>query len=102
MSPEHVVVDIQAGNKHETLAAFARQFSFPGYFAYTWDALNDCINDLEWYPHDSILVRLDTTRSTLTPADHRSLIELLDLAKLSWAAIGDKQFDYVVVPGATT
>ena len=59
--------------------------------------LNDCINDLDWFPHRRILVQLDMTSSRLSTDERRVLIELLDLAKLSWATIGDKDFDYTVV-----
>jgi hypothetical protein len=97
VASDQTAVDIRVGSQRETLAEFAKQFSFPGYFGYNWNALNDCLNDLDWYAPDRILVRLDMSGSALDAEDTEILMKTLALAKLSWAAIGDKEFDYVVV-----
>src|SRR5262245_12486551 len=35
-------------NKNEFLAQIAKALSFPDWFGSNWDALNDCLTDLDW------------------------------------------------------
>ncbi|HLH31485.1 MAG TPA: barstar family protein [Terriglobia bacterium] len=45
-------IDIRnAGDKNAFLNRIAEVLQFPDWFGYNWDALNDCLTDLEWLPH---------------------------------------------------
>lgn len=37
-------------SKKEYLASFQRAFQLPDYFGHNWDALNECLGDLDWEP----------------------------------------------------
>jgi RNAse (barnase) inhibitor barstar len=39
-----------ANSKKDFLADVAKALSFPEWFGANWDALNDCLTDLEWLP----------------------------------------------------
>ena len=44
-------IDIShAGDKKTFLDRIAKVLQFPDWFGYNWDALNDCLTDLEWLP----------------------------------------------------
>lgn len=44
-------IDISdAGDKKAFLDRIAKALQFPDWFGYNWDALNDCLQDLEWLP----------------------------------------------------
>ena len=40
----------RADNKEDFLAQVAKTLNFPHWFGSNWDALNDCLTDLEWLP----------------------------------------------------
>ena len=52
--PAHFVTKTVAGKKCKTKAGlldeFSRVFSFPDYFGHNWDALEECLADLDWLP----------------------------------------------------
>ena len=41
---------IHAGdmNKREYLETLKKAFNIPDYFSYNWDALDECLSDLDW------------------------------------------------------
>jgi len=44
-------IDIgEAHDKKDFLASVAKALSFPDWFGGNWDALNDCLTDLDWLP----------------------------------------------------
>lgn len=48
---EHMFLGfIQAGdmNKREYLETLKKAFNIPDYFSYNWDALDECLSDLDW------------------------------------------------------
>lgn len=56
--PSDRVVNIPATirTEHELFAALAEGLSFPDYFGYNWDALDECLGDLSWISEGRIVL----------------------------------------------
>lgn len=69
---------------------FARALSFPDYFGHNWDALEECLMDLEWLPAKGyVLVIVDAEH--VLPDDeeeYETLLEILCDAGEHWAGRG--------------
>ncbi len=44
--------------KQQLFTEYARAFEFPNYFGENWDALEECLSDLEWKPSKGYLTLL--------------------------------------------
>lgn len=67
---------------------FATVFKFPDYFGENFNALDECITDLEWLPADGYLLVIKNSGSLLNeePEDTlESLLSILDGAGSEWA-----------------
>ncbi|MFF0739248.1 barstar family protein [Streptomyces sp. NPDC004111] len=82
--------------------AFAREFSFPGYFGHNWDALADCLHD--WHGHgyggakDDTVVLIDRA-DDLHGADFLGLLVSV-LCQAAWQA--NLQLDADGLPNGRT
>ena len=68
-------------------AEFARALEFPDYFGHNWDALEECLADLEWLPAKGYVV-LVTDAQTVIPDDeeeYETLLEVLSDAGEAWS-----------------
>lgn len=91
------VVRVIRGAKSGTAAEFFDEcgaaMQFPDYFGENWDALLDCLTDLEWLPGDAYL--LVVTQGDLVldrEADQlRALLEVWENAAEEWAKAQDSQ-----------
>ncbi len=75
--------------KGPCLEALARLWSFPDYFDPNWDALEECLTDLEWLPADGYLLLIqhaDALLTDATPEDRRTLLQILRGAGRHWGA----------------
>jgi hypothetical protein len=88
--PPGVVVRILDGRRCRTkralLSEMARVLEFPAHFGGTWDALEDCLTDLEWLPAQGYrLIILAADRLLARePADYATLIALLEDVGRAW------------------
>lgn len=77
----------------EFLRALYYLLWFPGYFGFNWDALYDCLRDLEWIPcHKVVLVH--ETLPNLPEEDLKIYLEILRDAILDWK--GDEEHELEV------
>jgi hypothetical protein len=89
----HSVIRTMAGAKCRTKAGlldeFARALSFPEYFGHNWDALEECLADLDWLPAQGyLLVVTDADQVLAKPEeedDYETFIEILTEAGEAWS-----------------
>jgi len=87
--PGFVVRTLDGGRcrtKRSLLADMARVLAFPAHFGRTWDALEDCLTDLEWLPGTGYrLVILAADRLLARdPAGYATLVALLEDVGRAW------------------
>ncbi|MEK8225026.1 barstar family protein [Oerskovia sp. M15] len=78
-------------SKSELLEEVARAFKFPDYFGHNWDAVADCLGDLEWLGEISSILVVVTDVSRMEECCARDLGVLLEIFKESaeiWRDIG--------------
>lgn len=66
---------------------FAAALQFPYYFGENWDALDECITDLEWLPGDSYALVITNAVQLLSKEDGRHLqvlVNILERAGDEW------------------
>ncbi len=66
---------------------FARALDFPDYFGHNWDALEECLADLEWLPAKGYVL-LITDAEIVIPDDeeeYETLLEILNDAGEAWS-----------------
>jgi RNAse (barnase) inhibitor barstar len=90
-APAGFALRVVNGKKCRTPAGlfseFARALEFPDYFGHNWDALEECLADLEWLPAKGYVV-LVTDAHCVIPDDeeeYETLLEVLDDAGESWS-----------------
>lgn len=66
---------------------FALALAFPDYFGHNWDALEECLADLEWLPAKGYILLISDTQAVLPEAeeDYDTLLEILDDAGEAWS-----------------
>ncbi|MDH4185649.1 MAG: barstar family protein [Nitrospira sp.] len=70
------------------LTEFARALDFPDYFGHNWDALEECLADLEWLPAKGYVV-LITDAIQVLPDDedeYETFLEILSDAGEAWGS----------------
>ncbi|WHZ23971.1 MAG: Barstar, ribonuclease (Barnase) inhibitor [Nitrospira sp.] len=91
--PSHFLTKTVSGKKCKTkaglLAEFSRVFSFPEYFGHNWDALEECLADLDWLPATGYLVVVTDADQVLTKPDEEddfeTFVEILNEAGEAWS-----------------
>ncbi len=91
--PAHFEIKTISGKKCKTKAGlldeFSRVFSFPDYFGHNWDALEECLADLDWLPAKGYLVVVTDADQVLTKPDEEddfeTFVEILSEAGEAWS-----------------
>jgi hypothetical protein len=90
-----VVVRRIRGHKARSTAALfdemAAALQFPSYFGENWNALDECLNDLEWLPGDAYVLCFERAPELLSLeslAEFESLLQILTRASLEWGKRG--------------
>ncbi|VVJ19728.1 Uncharacterised protein [Amycolatopsis camponoti] len=76
-----------AGSEDELFGQFSDALRFPAYFGWNWDALSDCLRDLNWLPADRYLVVVEEPMRLLggDAEGRRTLLGILGRAAREWA-----------------
>jgi RNAse (barnase) inhibitor barstar len=91
------IVRVIRGAKSRTEADFfnecAAALQFPDYFGENWDALNECLRDMEWLPGDAYLLVFTHADLLLDREAKRldTLLKVLEHAAAEWAKAHDSQ-----------
>jgi RNAse (barnase) inhibitor barstar len=86
--------------KEQLLNHVATALRFPGDFGHNWDALEECLTDLEWVDADGYLIYYDHIDGLLAehPDQFETLVEILRDAVASWKS--DDSAMVVLLSGA--
>lgn len=89
-APDGYTLKVIKGAKCQTTAGllteFARALDFPDYFGHNWDALEECLADLEWLPAKGYIL-LITDAAQVLPDDedeYETFLEILSDAGEAW------------------
>jgi RNAse (barnase) inhibitor barstar len=74
------------GTREELLDEFARGLDFPQYFGRNWDALEDCLTDLEWLSAEAFVLIITNADQVLrnSPGELKTLAGILASAAAHW------------------
>mgnify|MGYP000092786931 CR=1 FL=1 len=77
--------------KEQLMNAVATALHFPKHFGNNWDALEECLTDLEWVEADGYLVYYDHIDGLLAthPDQFETLVEILRDSVASWKEDGE-------------
>jgi RNAse (barnase) inhibitor barstar len=77
----------KCGTKAVLLAEMARAFDFPAHFGQNWDALEDCLTDLEWLPAVGYVLVITFADRLLPgpPDEYATLVSILQSVGAQWA-----------------
>jgi hypothetical protein len=73
--------------KRTLLDELARVLQFPAHFGRTWDALEDCLTDLDWLPHAGFWLVIASAHRLLARDDagYATFVELLEEVGRAWS-----------------
>lgn len=76
-------------DKKTFLEKIARAMNFPAYFGKNWDALNDCLTDMEWARGAGYILLFHAPDKLITtsPADWQMAKEILESAIEFWKSV---------------
>jgi len=102
--PEGFVLKIMKGEKCRTPAGlfgeFAQALRFPDYFGQNWDALEECLADLEWLPAKGYVLLFTAAEKILSEdeEDYATFLEVMSDAGEAWASgLGSRPKPFHVV-----
>lgn len=97
--PDARVARVPAGTrgKRELLLLLAKQLTFPAYFGFNWDALDECLGDLSWLPESKRVVILHEALPLRSSVQRRTYLEVLRDAASAWRP-GEEHELLVVFP----
>jgi RNAse (barnase) inhibitor barstar len=88
--PAKFALRIIQGTKCSTTAGLltecARALDFPDYFGHNWDALEECLTDLEWLPAKGYILLITDAAHVLSDdeAEYETFLEILCDAGEAW------------------
>jgi RNAse (barnase) inhibitor barstar len=91
-SPQTIVRVLRGSRcttKQSLLEGLARELEFPPYFGHNWDALDECLADLEdWMPATAYILLFLEADELLADSqeDFKILLDILQTAALRWAS----------------
>jgi len=94
LPPNGFVLKIIKGRQCKTpaslFAEFAQAMKFPDYFGHNWDAMEECLADLEWLPAKGYIL-LVTNAEGVLPEDEEEYETFLEILRDAGEAWGNGQ-----------
>jgi hypothetical protein len=87
-------LDPEIGKVDELLKAIYYLLWFPGYFGFNWDALYDCLCDLDWIPCRKVVLVHDGLPK-ISDHDLKTYLEILRDSVLDWGGDEDHLLEAV-------
>jgi len=90
--PNEFALRIIQGGKCRTTAGLltecARALGFPDYFGHNWDALEECLTDLEWLPAKGYILVITNAADVLSndETEYETFLEILCDAGEAWGS----------------
>jgi hypothetical protein len=81
----------------EFLELVSRALEFPGYFGRNWDAFEECIRDLSWFPPGQVVLKHQDLPLAAEIPSLKTYLEVLCGAVRKWSASGERSL-VVVFP----
>jgi hypothetical protein len=81
----------RVATKAALMSELAAALQFPGYCGDNWDALDECLADLEWLPSNGYIILICDANHLLekeTPEQLHILLQILEKAGREWAHAG--------------
>lgn len=80
---------IQCKTIESFLIEIGRAFSFPDYYGKNVNALNDCINDLDWIPKNNYILIINNADSFISGnnEDRQDMIDFLNEVSEEWSNV---------------
>jgi hypothetical protein len=72
-----IEVPAHLATKADLLAFLARAFPLPSYFGHNWDALEECLLDLDWLKNPKVALIHHDTPLAKSPADQKTYLSIL-------------------------
>lgn len=87
-------------DKPALMHRFADAFAFPPYFGHNWDALAECLADLEWLPAEGYVLTLENLHDLrdADAADYTTLVSVLEGACEDWREHGRPFWAFLALP----
>lgn len=92
-----------ARSKKDALKSFAKTLKFPTYFGENWDALDECLSDLDWLDAPGWML-IVTGAGKFAAVDEESLVTILDVLNSAaeyWSEEGKPFWAIVIGEGQT-
>lgn len=80
--------------KKSLLRMLSEELDFPNYFGQNWDALWDCITDLEWIDQKDIIL-VHSSLPVLNEHDLKIYLEILDETITFWDESDEHSFEVI-------
>lgn len=82
-----VIQGKKCGTPNGVFNEFARALEFPDYFGHNWDALEECLADLEWLPAKGYVLLISDAQCVIPDEEeeYETLLEVLNDAGEAWS-----------------
>lgn len=87
-------------SREDFFIQFARALKFPTYFGANWNAVEECVRDLEWLPAEGYVIQIDRADELLTvnESDYPIFIDVMQKAGRDWATPQAGEWPRAAIP----